>query len=880
MSLADYRRKRRFDKTREPEPGKPVPAGQRPIFVVQLHHASRRHYDFRLQVGDALKSWAVPKGPSYDPKVKRMAVEVEDHPLDYATFEGEIPQGEYGGGHVAQFDHGVWSSADDPEAQLAKGHLRFELFGDKLKGGWHLVRSGKPARQPQWLLFKEDDAFAGDLEADDLLADVTAAPAQDVKRAGAGKPDKRKVTVVAPMRKGRRTNWAKLAEALPGAMPTAAPDGPFAPQLARLGDAPPQGAHWIHEIKWDGYRILATVADGVVRLWSRNAIEWTDKIPEIRDAIAALGLRSAALDGELIAGKGTKEDFNLLQAVLSGERQGKLALALFDLLHLDGIDIAAAPLSERKALLQRLLQGADAHLAFSSHIDGDGDAAFQLAGAQHFEGIVSKRADRGYHGGRSDDWRKTKQLRSDEFAVVGYTAPKGGRSGFGALLLARPDPEHGWLYVGRVGSGFSDALLRELTVLIGKAGSATPSVHVPTTDTDLRSARWFAPRFVVEVFYRGIGGQQLLRQASLKAVRPDKDIADLRDADAPAPRAAAARVTPAARKAKADATAKTTKATKVAKAAKSSENKTGGPRRSKRDVAATGTARTPPTLSSPDRVVFPDIGATKREVWDYYSAVMDHLLPEIAGRPLSIIRCPAGAERACFFQKHHTAGLELVSSVRLKEESGTQAEYLVVEDAAGLLELVQFNALEFHPWGAKAQRPDVADRVVFDLDPGPDVPFAEVKRAATDIRKLLAQLELESFLRVSGGKGLHVVVPLAPGCDWDLTKRFAHGFADALAQSQPDRFLATASKRLRNQRIFVDYLRNGRGATAVASYSLRARAGAPVAMPLAWSDLSKLHRADAFKLRDVPAKLKRRRKDPWAGIDALKQNLSRWAETE
>lgn len=882
MSLADYRRKRRFDKTREPEPGKPAPAGQRPIFVVQLHHASRRHYDFRLQVGDALKSWAVPKGPSYDPKVKRMAVEVEDHPLDYATFEGEIPQGEYGGGHVAQFDRGVWSSADDPEAQLAKGHLRFELFGDKLKGGWHLVRSGKPARQPQWLLFKDDDAFAGDLEADDLLAGVTAAPAQDVKRAGAGKPNKRKATVVAaPARKGRRPNWARLAQALPGAVLAAAPDRPFAPQLARLGDAPPQGAQWIHEIKWDGYRILATVADGVVRLWSRNAIEWTDKIPEIRDAIAALGLRAAALDGELIAGKGTKEDFNLLQAVLSGERQGTLALALFDLLHLDGIDIAAAPLSERKALLQRLLQGADTHLAFSSHIDGDGDAAFQLAGAQHFEGIVSKRADRGYHGGRSDDWRKTKQLRSDEFAVVGYTAPKGSRSGFGALLLARPDPEHGWLYAGRVGSGFSDALLRELSALIGKAGSATPSVHVPTTETDLRSARWFAPRFVVEVFYRGIGGQQLLRQASLKAVRPDKDIADLgSEGEAPAPRAAAARATPPASKAKTDKTAKATKATKATKTAKAVDAKAAGAKRGKRGVAAAGSARTPPALSSPGRVVFPDIGATKREVWDYYSAVMDHLLPEIAGRPLSIIRCPGGAERPCFFQKHHTAGLELVSSVRLKEESGTQAEYLVVEDAAGLLELVQFNALEFHPWGAHAAHPERADRVVFDLDPGPDVPFAEVKRAATDIRKLLAQLDLESFLRVSGGKGLHVVVPLAPGCDWDLTKRFAHGFADALAQSQPERFLATASKRLRNQRIFVDYLRNGRGATAVASYSLRARAGAPVAMPLAWNDLPKLHRADAFKLRDVPAKLKRRRKDPWAGIDALKQNLSRWAKAE
>ncbi|MET0548910.1 MAG: DNA ligase D, partial [Xanthomonas sp.] len=788
----------------------------------------------------------------------------------------------------ARFDQGVWSTDGDAEAQLRKGHLRFELFGDKLKGGWHLVLSGKPARQPQWLLFKDDDAFASALEADDLLAGVTAAPAQDVKRAGAGKADKRNATVVAaPARKGRRTNWAKHAQALPGAVPATAPDGPFVAQLARLGDAPPQGAQWIHEIKWDGYRILATVADGVVRLWSRNAIEWTDRIPEIRDAIAALGLRSAALDGELIAGKGTKEDFNLLQAVLSGERQGTLALALFDLLHLDGIAIAAAPLSARKALLQRLLQDADGHLAFSSHIDGDGDAAFRLAGAQHFEGIVSKRADRGYHGGRSDDWRKTKQLRSDEFAVVGCTAPKGSRSGFGALLLARPDPEHGWRYVGRVGSGFSDALLRELTALIGKAGSATPSVYVPTTETDLRSARWFAPRFVVEVFYRGIGGQHLLRQASLKAVRPDKTIADLGgEGDAAAPRAAAARATPPARKASTNETAKATKSTKAAKAAKAANvakagaAKASGARRNKRGGASADSARTPPALSSPDRVVFPDIGATKREVWDYYSAVMDHLLPEIAGRPLSIIRCPAGAERACFFQKHHTAGLELVSSVKLKEDSGTQAEYLVVEDAAGLLELVQFNALEFHPWGAHAAQPERADRVVFDLDPGPDVPFAEVKRAATDIRTLLAQLDLASFLRVSGGKGLHVVVPLAPGCDWDLTKRFAHGFADALAQSQPDRFLATASKRLRNQRIFVDYLRNGRGATAVASYSLRARAGAPVAMPLAWSDLPKLHRADAFTLREVPAKLKRRRKDPWADIDMLKQNLSRWAEAE
>ncbi|GGK07769.1 DNA ligase D [Luteimonas terricola] len=827
MSLVDYRRKRSFDRTREPEPGKSLPRGRRAIFVVQLHHASSRHYDFRLQIGDALKSWAVPKGPSYDPSVKRMAIEVEDHPLDYADFEGEIPKGEYGGGHVARFDHGVWSTDGDAEAQLAKGHLRFELFGDRLRGSWHLVRSGKPARQPQWLLFKDRDAYAGTLEADDLLADVAA-----------------------PLPTRRRKDWAKKALALSGAKRGKAPTGPFEAQLAKLGESPPKGEQWLHELKWDGYRILATIADGRVRLWSRNALEWTDRIPEIRDAIAGLRLESGALDGELIAGRGSKEDFNLLQATLSGERQGTLALALFDLLHIDGVDVAAAPLIERKALLQALLEGVPGHLAYSSHIESDGDAAFKLASDTHFEGIISKRLDRPYHGGRSDDWRKTKLLASDEFAVVGYTAPKGSRTGFGSLLLARPDPEHGWLYAGRVGSGFNDALMAEVTTMLGKKGRKTPTVHVPAMDTDLRSATWFAPRFVVEVFYRGIGRQQLLRQPSLKSVRRDKDIADLADSDA----------APATGPAKMPAKSKPKPAAKTA-------------------AKTTRSRREPPRLSSPTKILFPDIRATKQDVFDYCSAVMDHLLPEIIGRPLSIIRCPSGTAKACFFQKHHTAGLELVSSVRLKEESGGSGEYLVVEDEASLLELVQFNSLEFHPWGSHAAKPDIADRVVFDLDPGPDVPFAEVKQAARDIRKLLTQMELQSFLRVTGGKGLHVVVPLNPGCDWDLTRRFAHGFADTLANTEPDRFVATATKSRRNRRIFIDYLRNGRGATAVASYSLRARDRAPVAMPITWESLGKLKRADAFTIRDVPATLKRRRKDPWAGIDRIKQNLARWAET-
>ncbi|QGW65495.1 DNA ligase D [Lysobacter soli] len=855
MSLTEYRRKRQFTKTREPEPGKRLPQGRRAIFVVQLHHASRRHYDFRLQIGDALKSWAVPKGPSYDPNVKRMAVEVEDHPVDYAEFEGEIPKGHYGGGHVAQFDHGVWATPYDPEEQLAKGHLKFELFGDKLKGGWHLVRSGKPARQPQWLLFKDKDEYAGTLEADDLLADVTPPPEEDAKRAGRGKAKRKRETEVPVQSATRHRDWAKLAMKLPGARKAAAPTEFFAPQLAKLGDAPPEGDQWVHEIKWDGYRIVATVARGKAKLWSRNALDWTDKVPEITGAIEALGLKSAALDGELIAGSGTRDDFNLLQATLSGERQGTLSYALFDLLHVDGVDISKAPLIERKTLLEQILGHGTRHLSYSSHAVGDGEQAFELAGQQDFEGIISKRADRAYHSGRGDDWRKTKALHSDEYAVVGWTAPKGSRSGFGSLLLATPDKRHGWAYVGRVGSGFSDTLIKDISKRLGRAGSKEPTVYVPENDTDLRSAKWFEPRFVVEVNFRGIGGQGLLRQPSLKSIRDDKDIEDLSDSD----RGSGTKPAKAAAKKIASKTSASKTATK--KAAKS----------------ATKTARTPPKLSSPTKVLYPDDGYTKLDVANYYAAVRDHLLPEIAGRPLSIIRCPAGTDKPCFFQKHHTPGLELVEFVRLKEEAGNNANYLVVNDEAALMELVQFNALEFHPWGSHADDPDRADRIVFDLDPGPDVPFDEVKRAAVDVRKRLIELELESFLRTTGGKGLHVVVPLNPGCDWSLVKPFAQSFAEVMSQAEPDRFLSVSTKRLRNKRIFVDYLRNGRGATAVASYSLRARPRAPVSMPLAWSELPKLKRGDAFTIADVPARLKRRRKDPWSGIEKIKQNLSKFS---
>jgi bifunctional non-homologous end joining protein LigD len=865
MSLIEYQRKRQFDATREPAPGRGRPRGPRASLVVQLHHASRRHYDFRLQVGDALKSWAVPKGPSFDPSVKRMAVEVEDHPVDYAEFEGDIPQGQYGGGHVALFDRGVWSTEGDAEAQLAKGHLKFELFGAKLRGAWHLVRSGKAARQPQWLLIKAQDEFAGDMEADELLADVTPPSA------------KKKPARKATSRATKPPDWTTKALALTGARKGKLTARPFAPQLAVLGAKPPEGEAWVHELKWDGYRLVAAIVDGRAHLWSRNALPWAAKVPEIVAALESLGLEHAALDGELIAGGGTQADFNLLQAVLSGEKHAPLTYVLFDLLHLQGVSLEAAPLAERKALLAELLATPPPHLAYSSHIAGDGAAAFALAAERRYEGLISKRADAPYRHGRSDDWRKTKRLDAEEFAVVGYTAARGSRVGFGSLLLARHDPAQGWVYAGRVGSGFSTELIRDLRRRIGDDGTSTPTVVVSDDQRkELRGALWFAPRFVVEAFVRGTGTSGLLRQPSLKAVRLDKDVRDLVVGGKDSKR-------------RASAAANATEPAPLPRASRPGPSRTARGRSSAREPAARERASSPRKergkaasegevkLTSPGKVIYPERGFTKQQVADYYEAVLPWLLPGIVDRPLSIIRCPAGAGRPCFFQKHHTAGLEHVGLARLKEESGNNANYLVVRDAIAVRELVQFNALEFHPWGAKADRASHADRLVFDLDPGDDVPWAEVKRAAVDVRKRLTQLGLVSFLRTSGGKGLHVVVPLRPAVAWPQAKRFCQGFAEALAQSEPTRFVAVASKKLRPGRIFVDWLRNARGATSVASYSLRARPGAAVALPIAWSELAKLPRPDAYTLDTVPAKLRRRRVDPWAGIDAVKQDLAAWS---
>ncbi|UGB37167.1 DNA ligase D [Frateuria soli] len=845
MSLREYDRKRRFDTTPEPRPEGSAAAGGRPIFVVQLHHASRRHYDFRLQVGDTLKSWACPKGPSYDPDVKRLAVEVEDHPISYATFQGDIPEGAYGGGHVDTFDSGVWSTPYDPEAQLEKGHLRFELFGSRLKGSWHLVRSGKPAKQPQWFLMHDKDAYASDVEADDLLdARMIASTRAAAGRSGGAKEvaatldtrKRRKVPVAGhPARKA-----GKLAAAAEGARKARASGDFFKPELATLRENPPVGEQWLHEVKWDGYRILATVAKGQVQLWSRNGLSWSDKIPDIRQAIESLGLDSARLDGELIAlGADGQADFNALQKTLSGEASAPLAYMLFDVPFLEGYDLSRTPLHARKAILEALLEDPPAHLSYSSHVVGNGDQVFAMASEQKLEGILSKRVASHYRGGRGDDWLKIKRVESDEFAVVGYTAPKGGRQGFGALLLARPAAEGGWHFMGQVGSGFSHRQLLDLSRTLATGGGSKPTVRNP--DDAPRGVKWIEPTAVAEVNYRGIGNQGLLRQPSLKAMRPDKSPADLRDSDRPAP-----------------------------------EPRPTAPGRRASTRNAPGPASPGIIITHPERVVYPADGYTKQDVADYYRAVMDWFLPGVIGRPTSIIRYPDGIDKPSFFQKHiPSGGLKHVGSVKLKEETGAAAIYLYPQSADSVMELVQYGTLEFHPWGARVDTPDLADRVVFDLDPGPDVGWERVVAAARLVRKLLADLELESFLRTTGGKGLHVVVPLDPPSDWDTVKTFAQGFAGALAGIHPLEFVAVSTKSIRHRKIFVDYLRNGRGATAVASYSLRGRPGAPVAVPLRWEELGRIRSGAQFDIRSVPARLKRLRKDPWAGIDEVKQSLDK-----
>ncbi|MBJ7574355.1 DNA ligase D [Luteimonas sp. MC1828] len=821
MSLREYARKRRFDGTPEPSGEAPTSVGHRPIFVVQLHHASSRHYDFRLEADGALKSWAVPKGPSLRTGEKRLAVEVEDHPLSYASFAGDIPEGHYGAGHVDVFDHGHWACDGDPLEGIAAGKLDFTLSGSKLKGAWKLVRTKKAGRQAQWLLMKRSDAYAADMEADDLV-EAPSKPrraAKTTKAAKAAKPAK-PAKPRAPRKADAR--WRKAALALSGAKDTGVPAG-FEPQLCTLRGAAPPGDDWLHEIKWDGYRLMVDMVDGVARLRSRGGLDWDKTFPEVVEAVGALPVSDACVDGELVVlGPDGHSDFSELQRVIDGTSKAALRYLVFDLVGLAGIDLRGSPLTERKTLLKSLLPAAPHLLAYSDHVVGHGAEVFAETGRQGIEGVICKRADSLYRGGRGNDWLKVKHETADEFVVVGYTDPKRSRTGFGSLLMATRE-RGGLRYVGRVGTGFDDAMLRDLTARLRKLEQKQATVELPGhIALPLRTVHWVRPELVAEVAFRGWAKEGLLRQAAFKRLRIDKAARDVEE-----------------------------------------------PQVAKDEVTAG-------RITSPDRVVFEGAKYTKGDVAEYYRSVADWMLPELAGRPLSLLRCPDGTKGQCFFQKHHAESLgDDVRSIVLKQKSGKEP-YLYIDDIAGVIDLVQMNTLEFHPWGSRVDDPELPDRLVFDLDPGEGLGWADVVRSARDVRARLAEAGLESFVRLSGGKGAHVVAPITRGPDWDDVRAFCGGFAEAMALQAPDRYVATMSKAKRSGKMFIDWLRNARGATSVASWSLRARKGAPVAVPIRWDELGKVAGPAAFDLAKAKQRAARLRKDPWEGFATLEQELPSW----
>jgi bifunctional non-homologous end joining protein LigD len=774
--LATYNAKRDFARTAEP--AGTLAKGQGNRFVVQKHDATRLHYDFRLEVDGVLKSWAVTRGPSLDPDQKRLAVRTEDHPLDYAGFEGVIPAGEYGGGTVMLWDEGTWSPVKGKSAKdIDKGHLHFVLAGERMRGEWLLVRL-KPRgneKRENWLLRKVDDAEAGgtDTLTATMLTSVTTG--RTMEEIAEGKPAPRKVAA-----KVKRPAFVE-------------------PQLATLVDAVPTGGEWLHEVKYDGYRILIATGGTGPRLYTRTGLDWTAKFPGIAEAAASLppGL---LLDGEVVALKDGKPDFSTLQAAIKDG--GEMRCFAFDLLRDADGDRRDEALVRRKERLQRVLAGADPRIAYSDHVTGSGEKLFAAMCAEGFEGIVSKRADASYRGTRSRSWLKVKCTHRQEFVILGWLPSEAKGRPFKSLLLGVQE-EGGLRYAGKVGTGFDAANMAEVAAALAPLARKTPPVELPAVQR--RGARWVTPKLVAEIAFAEFTADGLVRHASFIALRGDKVAQDVvREMPVAADAAPAVRIT------------------------------------------------------HPERVIFPGDRLTKGDLAAYVERLSPLLLRAAADRLLSLVRCPQGRGKACFFQKHDAGSFgDAVHAIDIAEKDGKREPYLYVRDAAGLLSCVQMGTIEFHGWGSGVGHVERPDRMVFDLDPDEGLDFADVKRAAHDISRHLGDLGLASFAMLSGGKGVHVVVPLTPQAEWPAVKDFADRFARALAQADPDRFVATMAKAKRKGRIFIDWLRNQRGSTAVLPYSARARTGAPVAAPVAWRELDDIESAGRWTIRDADELLKR-----------------------
>jgi bifunctional non-homologous end joining protein LigD len=867
--LAKYRSMRDFASTAEPAGGqeKATDAGTLP-FVIQKHAATRLHYDFRLGWRGVLKSWAVAKGPSYVVADKRLAVQVEDHPIEYGGFEGTIPKGLYGGGTVMLWDEGTWAPVGDAEEGLRTGRLKFVLHGQKLKGHWTLVRmGGKAAKEskPNWLLIKEHDEFERPADAEAVTEElpgsvITGRSLEQIATAEDHIWDSRSGLAAEERQSGKtakkrgRSPSAKKADAKNGGGPRRAQPAPektpsldhypreampgfIAPQLASPSPDPPEGEGWVHELKLDGYRIQAQLNGGRVKLFSRNGLDWTGRMPDLADAVQKLDAQSAVLDGEIVVlDEQGVSSFAALQAAFDEMKPAALTYFCFDLLHLDGYTLRGAPLTDRKGLLRSLLeQATEETLRFSEDLRTDGARMFREACRLGAEGIISKRADAQYVSGRSASWTKTKCIHRQEFVIGGFTLPGNRGDGMGALLLGYRQGDR-LSYAGRAGTGFTQKSARALRRQLEDLRRKTPAFDdVPAAAR--KDAVWVKPELVAEIQFSTWTTDGMLRQASFKGLREDKPAEDVqREAANPedAPQSSV------------EKKEKTTRGASI-------------------------------RLTHAGKVIDAASGLTKQQLADYYEAVADRMLPHIADRPLSIVRCPQSSTGTCFFQKHFKPGLPAgTESVDVPDKKTGKVEaYITIATKDALVGMAQMNVLEFHPWGARSEALESPDRLVFDLDPDEGIPWKILAESAAEVRKRLKSLGLESFLKGTGGKGLHIVAPIVAEADhpWPVIKEFAHAFVRQMEADKPERYLTKMTKAARKGKIYLDYLRNERGATAVAPYSPRRRAGAPVSVPFAWSVL----KADAmpvYATADFADWLPAIKRDPWARLCTVRQKLT------
>jgi len=879
--LARYRAMRDFHLTAEPsgkKSGKASPKSGSLPFVIQKHAATRLHYDFRLGWHGVLKSWAVTKGPSYYPGDKRLAVQVEDHPMEYGGFEGTIPKGQYGGGTVMVWDQGTWEPLGDVDEGLRRGNLKFTLHGTKLKGNWVLVRMhGKEAeeKKPNWLLIKEHDSFERSSSAPAItdeapssvvtkrsLEQIAASEDHVWNSSDRNQADKDTKSTGRKQPEMRAQKREKVDDELLRDVPREAEPKFISPQLALQASSAPEGDDWIHELKLDGYRIQIQIKAGgkksksssKAKLLTRNGLDWTHRMPEIASRAEKLGLHSAILDGEVVVldAKG-RTDFADLQAAFQNGADKPLTYFAFDLLHLDGRNLRNLPLQERKKLLAEVLSVSSdgGVIRLSEHMQAQGDEVFRKACQLGAEGIVSKLLSAPYRSGRGSTWLKVKCIHEQEFVIGGFTPPSKGGHGIGAVLLGYY--EGGKLrYAGRAGTGFtqkSQSIVRkQLDKLLQKS---PPFTQIPAEAR--RQAQWVKPVLVAQIAFATWTRDNLLRQAVFKGLREDKIASEVRREEASEPGR---------------------KSTKTPKNAQSPAKHPRGEGQTTK-VGQRPQAVKDMRLTHPEKIMDADSGLTKQALAEYYMAVSAHILPHIARRPLSVVRCPEGSGKPCFFQKHIGKGMPPgVDSVPVPDpKTGNKEQYLTLSTSEGLVGLTQMGVMEIHPWGSHNDDLEKPDQLIFDLDPDGAIDWKTLAETARKFKSLLKKLGLESFLKSTGGKGLHVVAPIRADHTWPVIKSFAHAFVQRMEQSNPDLYLTKMSKAARKGKIYLDYLRNDRGATAVAPYSSRARAGVPVAVPLNWRELSDAKKPE-FHVADFDKWKGRLRRDPWNKMLDVRQHLT------